>query len=559
MAWRDFSGLFLELTMCWWAFIFRVAPPSMSSTPKSYVIVLVILLVFSFLIRLIGWDDPYFGFHIDRKLSTLQIISFYARDGVDFLRPHRYWAGGWQNPTLLELPIYQALSAWTSTFTDTVLSASRGVNLFFALLTLPVVFRIAAIQFCTKTATYAALFFAFAPLNLMYHSATLPDISVVFFVSLAYWALAEYLKGTQNKTIFVIFLLAGGYSVLVKPLYFLPVGVLIVTHFLQQWGRPRTKNLLNYVVRHRAVIGLFVLITSVMFLWVEVQKEVNQDSMNSLQFIVFHHLLDIMFYARLLFRWFLLILNPVTFVFFILGVLLLFRDYRGSEQLALFYSIVAYHIIFGRIFTGHEYYLLVMVPFASVIAGRGAYWIEERIQSDFRIRSRHALSTAIILGSAICSVLIFSVNAIAALDLEQRTLPIEKEMHGVLEQEKYVFVYVDKTNFPTHDYVVYDRTSKLKYFAGLLSKEQIRLRSLPVRPLELLGRLKTYGDVEWTLSGTAPEVDVEKIQTRYQGHLRYLMFYRFTEEDKTQIKNRIEGYKLIYESVNWLVYDLASG
>jgi hypothetical protein len=155
--------------------------------------------------------------------------------------------------------------------------------------------------------------------------------------------------------------------------------------------------------------------------------------------------------------------------------------------------------------------------------------------------------------------LIFSVNSIAALDLEQRTLPIEKEMHGVLEQEKYVFVYVDKTNFPTHDYVVYDRTSKLKYFAGLLSKEQIRLRSLPVRPLELLGRLKTYGDVEWTLSGTAPEVDVEKIQTRYQGHLRYLMFYRFTEEDKTQIKNRIEGYKLIYESVNWLVYDLASG
>ncbi|HAK38183.1 MAG TPA: hypothetical protein DCM60_08050 [Nitrospina sp.] len=532
----------------------------MSLAPRIYVIFLVILLVFSFLIRLLGWDDPYFGFHIDRKLGTLQTITFYARDGVDFLRPYKYWMQlGWQEYLLLELPIYQALSAWTSTFTETVLSASRGVNLFFALLTLLVVFQIAAIQFCRKTATYAALFFAFAPLNLMYHSATLPDISAVFFVSLAYWALAEYLKGTQNKTIFVIFLLAGGYSVLVKPLYFLPVGVLLVTHFLQQWGRPRMKNLLNYVVRYRAVICLFVLITSVMFLWIEVQKEVNQDSINSLQFLTFSHLYDVFFYMRMLFRWFLLILNPFTFLFFILGVLLLFRDYRGSEQLALFYSIVAYHIIFGRIFTGHEYYLLVMVPFASVIAGRGAYWIEERIQSDFRIRSRHALSTAIILGSAICSVLIFSVNSIAALDLEQRTLPIEKEMHGVLEQEKYVFVYVDKTNFPTHDYVVYDRTSKLKYFAGLLSKEQIRLRSLPVRPLELLGRLKTYGDVEWTLSGTAPEVDVEKIQTRYQGHLRYLMFYRFTEEDKTQIKNRIEGYKLIYESVNWLVYDLASG
>jgi hypothetical protein len=393
----------------------------------------------------------------------------------------------------------------------------------------------------------------------MYHSATLPDISAVFFVSLAYWALAEYLKGTQNKTIFVAFLLAGGYSVLVKPLYFLPVGVLLVTHFLQQWGRPRTKNLLNYVVRHRAVIGLFVLITSVMFLWIEVQKEVNQDSLNSLRFLNFNHLLDVMFYVRVWFRWFLLILNPVTFLFFILGVLLLFRDYRGSEQLALLYSIVAYHLMFGLLFTAHEYYLLVMVPFASVIAGRGAYWIEKTVQGDFKIRFSHALSTAIIFGSAICSVLIFSVNAIAALDLEQRSASIENEMHGVLEQEKYAYVYIDRTNFPTRDYVVYDRTSKLKYFAGLLSKEQIRLRSMPVRAPELLGRLKTYGELEWTVSGATLEVNVEKIQTRYQGHLRYLMFYRFTEEAKTRIKNRIEGYKLIHESVNWLVYDLVPG
>ncbi len=79
------------------------------------------------------------------------------------------------------------------------------------------------------------------------------------------------------------------------------------------------------------------------------------------------------------------------------------------------------------------------------------------------------------------------------------------------------------------------------------------------RAPELLGRLKTYGELEWTVSGATLEVNVEKIQTRYQGHLRYLMFYRFTEEAKTRIKNRIEGYKLIHESVNWLVYDLVPG
>ena len=70
------------------------------------------------------------------------------------------------------------------------------------------------------------------------------------------------------------------------------------------------------------------------------------------------------------------------------------------------------------------------------------------------------LSAAIILSTAICSVFIFSVNFIAALDLEQRSIAIEKEMHGVLEKDKYAYVYVNRLNFPIHSHVVYDRTSQ---------------------------------------------------------------------------------------------------
>ena len=530
---------------------------------KVYVFFCLALIVFSFLIRLIGWDDPYFGFHIGRKLSTLQSIASYARDGVDFLKFKVYWLpNGWQEYPLIELPIYQALSAWSSTFTKTVLSASRSVNLCFALLTLLVVFQIAVTQFCRKTATYAALFFAFAPLNLIYQSATLPDISSVFFMSLAYWILVKYLQGTQSKILFFIFLLAGGYSVLVKPIHFLPVGILLVTHFLQQWRYPRVKNFSNYVIQHRAIIGLFALITLTMLFWFGgVLPRVSPTTPYWLGSEVFNprHRYNVAFYARLLYRWFLLVLNPITLSFFLLGILLLFRDHRGDERMALIYSIIGYYLFFGYIVAAHEYYALAMVPFGSVIAGRGAVWIEEKVCSDFKIRSRHVLSAAIILSSAICSVFIFSVNFIAALDLEQRSLPIEKEMHGVLEQDKYAYVYINRLNFPIHYHVAYDRTTKLMYFTGLLSKEQVRLRSQPLRPPEILGRLRTYGDVVMDASGLAPEVDVEKIQMKYQGHMRYLIFYRFTNEANAQIKNKIKSYKLIYESVDWLVFDLASG
>ena len=88
--------------------------------------------------------------------------------------------------------------------------------------------------------------------------------------------------------------------------------------------------------------------------------------------------------------------------------------------------------------TPHEYYLLVMVPFASVIAGRGAYWVEEKIQAEFLVRSSHVLSAAISLMSVVCSVLIFSINFVAAQDMERRSANIEKEMHNLNLSPNYL-------------------------------------------------------------------------------------------------------------------------
>jgi hypothetical protein len=358
------------------------------------------------------------------------------------------------------------------------------------------------------------------------------------------------------------------------------------------------KNFLDYTVRHRAVIGLFALITLSMFLWVGVQNQINSQAttdlnrlsttMSSLDYLHLpFHLFDALFYARIILRGILLVLNPMTFLFFIFGLFLLFRDHRGSWRMALIYSIIWFHVIFGDMVTAHEYYELSMVPFASVIAGCGATWIEEKMRSEFQIMSSYMLSVGIILGTIICSVLIFLASFIAVLNLEHRTDPIEKEMRGVLEQGQGAHVYMDRTNFPIADYVWYNRTAKLMYFTGLLSKEQIRTRFEPLRHEELMNALRQYGSADMLVSTVAPEVlekagkvgastvgmfllgkdgsgrevtvDIKKLQMVNQGNIRYLMFYRFTEEVKTQIKNRTEGYNLTYESENWLVYDLASG
>jgi hypothetical protein len=536
---------------------------------QAYFLFLLSLILFSFVIRSIGWDDPHFGHHVERQLNTLSIIENYVDDGIKLLEPSAFYFTYWEH-TLLELPIYQGLSAWISGFTKAVLSTSRGLNLFFALITLLVVFKIAAIQFTRETAIYSVLFFAFSPLNLMYQSAVLFDISSVFFALLAYWMVAKYIQGKRSKALFFIFLLAGLYSVLTKPLYFLPAGVLFITHFLQQFTRPRIKNFLDYIVIHRLIIGMFVLITFVMFLWVSLQTLINSaplmiDSVgrsvphNSLGFLSYQHLYDAMFYIRTLFRGILLILNPVTFLFFTFGILLLYKNHRGSQQMALIYSIIWYHVIFGTQIDPHEYYELIMVPFASIIAGSGASWISEKMRSEFKITSRHMLSAAIILTTALCSFFLYSINFIGSLNLEHRTYSISQEIQDLLDPKNYAYIYVDQTNFPIADYVLHNRTAKLMYFAGFLSKNEVRSQSEPLKGEELMYELKQYGDMNLILSGQVPEIDIQKVKLRYKKtnkNLRYLMFYRFTKNTKSVIKNRITDYKIIYESSNWLIYDL---
>ncbi len=154
---------------------------------------------------MIWWNDPVWGLKYDRQITTLDTIEAYARSGIDFFQPERYWTSHWEQFYVLELSIYQALSAWVSGFTDTVLSASRATNLFFTLLTLPAIFQITATYFCRKTAAYAVVFYSFAPLNLMYQAATLIDVSTTFFATTAYWMLVQYFKGNKSITVFFVF------------------------------------------------------------------------------------------------------------------------------------------------------------------------------------------------------------------------------------------------------------------------------------------------------------------------------------------------------------------
>ena len=71
-----------------------------------YMFFCLILIASSFFIKMIWWDDPVLGLKYDRQISTLDTIEAYARSGIDFFRPERYWTLDWEHFFVLELSIY---------------------------------------------------------------------------------------------------------------------------------------------------------------------------------------------------------------------------------------------------------------------------------------------------------------------------------------------------------------------------------------------------------------------------------------------------------------------
>ena len=71
----------------------------------------------------------------------------------------------------------------------------------------------------------------------------------------------------------------------------------------------------------------------------------------------------------------------------------------------------------------------------------------------------------------------------------------------------------------------------------------------------MLYALRQYGFMHFT-QGDIPNFKLDQFLQTPQGSLRYVMFYRYYDNQKSEIKNLMPGHKVFYESDDWIVYDL---
>jgi 4-amino-4-deoxy-L-arabinose transferase-like glycosyltransferase len=514
-----------------------------------------ILILVSFGIKLIEFDNTYSGFHLVRQMDNLVAIESYFIEGIELKR--RTTSG---ISVVFEFPVYYTLAALLSSSQADILTVSRFINLVFALLSMILLFRIATIWFDSKTAIYSTLFFAFAPLNLMYHRSVMMDISSVFFCLAATWLLLEYLNNGEKLWHIPLFIFAGGLSVVTKALYFFPVGAIALANFITQYQPPFSTNATDYLKKQLRLVISFVLIAAIMLGWMLLVKSANETGKGVLLLLSnWDFLIAPKYYALLVFRFILLILNPFTLFLFVIGIALIWTHHRGKDVIALPFAIPMYFIIFGQSNYPHEYYSLIMIPYCSLVAGLGAVWLEGILINNNLILRRGLIFGIFGVFSSVVSVLIFFLNfLIGSPNLDQKPVQIEQEMKLVLEPWQTAQVYINKANFPLTDYIKYNRSLYLLYALNVRSEEDIRVYGQPITEKEILYALRQFGGITHTLNDI-PKVNINHLQDEHAGKIRYAMFYRYSEKQKSQIKDNISRHQIFYESADWLVYDLAKG
>ena len=93
------------------------------------------------------------------------------------------------------------------------------------------------------------------------------------------------------------------------------------------------------------------------------------------------------------------------------------------------------------------------------------------------------------------------------------------------------------------------------YALGVRSEEDIRTYGSPISAQEILYALRQFGLTEATEHGI-PKIEIDHLLQKHKEKLKYVLFYRYSEAQKSKIKEKVLEYQTIYESADWIVYDL---
>ncbi|MBF0589577.1 MAG: glycosyltransferase family 39 protein, partial [Magnetococcales bacterium] len=476
---------------------------------------------------------------------------------MDILHPKTNYAG-WPGNQMLEYPLFQALAAWTAKLNGNPLTATRWLNIMFGTLSLVIAYWIAKGFFNSRTVSqYAVILLAFSPLGLRYHPSALVDVFGATLSLASFLLFTKYIK-SNNIVVLYLFISISAVALVIKPLFYFPIALYYILHVIDSIPSRSWSNIKRAMLGHLKVPNLvFILLLIILAGWIHVAKQYDVSKIDQLDLITdFSALINPGYYLGLAHRLVFMYVNPIGALLFLIGSIWVWQVWRLAPQAALVWSAPLFLLLFPFINRPHDYYSLAVTPYVAIVAGYGAMRIEQQVFADSSQKAKHLFRAALFILMIITSIMFYIVNNVtSSANLDSPYRAVSQELSPILTPYSHSVVYLNTSaDYPIGIHLLHDRKQHVLYRLGIRSAEQIKARppTYILNAPQLLYGIKQYGHVS-RIAEQELKVDAERMQSLYQGHLRYVLFYRY---DPTTVEREMRGLQLIHRSKAWMVYDL---
>lgn len=348
------------------------------------------------LLRLYKINSPILDLYPIRQEMCAMAARNFLYNGFNFFKPQLDWFGSMNPVWSMELPLISYLAALLYKLFGVHEFLGRVVAIIFSLGSIVLYYHFIRLFFKERIALLAAFFFSFAPFNVYFSRAFMPESSMIFFSVGMYYYACLWLK----KEKFYILLLAsifGALSLLSKP-FTVFLWIPMIYLFIVKYGKK--------IFFLPQIWVLFTISFLPAFFWYAHSDLALHKHLEPFLGIIASH----KFYERIFISLSFFLTTPVGLPLLFLGILLKNNSKEERFFNVCFFSLIFY--LFVNAFRNiiHYYYQLSFVIVSPVFMSKGLEYLsnnnflQESIFSRFAGRYNRATNTVILTSFLLCLI-----------------------------------------------------------------------------------------------------------------------------------------------------------
>jgi 4-amino-4-deoxy-L-arabinose transferase-like glycosyltransferase len=335
-------------------------------------------------VRLIAITQPFIDNWSWRESDVAAIARNFLENGFHFAHPQIDWAGDAAGYVGTEFPLLPFAAALAGKILGVHEWIGRFETVLFFAASLPIFYLLVRRLFHETVASWALVFYSFAPLSIAASRAFMPDFPSL---SLSLVGLYFFLRWCEeaSESGWIIASIALSFAILIKGTSAI-IGLPILYLSWQRFG-------ISLVRQTRLwILAAITLLPAAIWYWHAHQI--------AARFYPHHFfgaggfaIMNSAWYAGIFWRIFTTILTPIVSLLAVVGVFILPRRKYG-RVLHWWLAATILFIFFVGYGNRHPWYQLPLIPIAAVFAGITCYHVSKQIQTRL---VRHILLSLVIL------------------------------------------------------------------------------------------------------------------------------------------------------------------